>query len=292
LFAMVKSGESSSVDVLRLLEAYRDERDFTVWSSIGNVMSKLNLIFAYTDSHEQFKAFGRHLFSGIGEHLGWDAKPDESHLDTMLRELVLLRMTSFGHEKTIQESKRRLKLHLSGEQVICADLRPVVYRGAVSGGDMDTFETMLKMYRESEMHEEKDRIGHSLGASKNPEILKRVLDFAICDDVRSQDSVFILCALGVNKEGRPLAWNFFKDNHKILAERYPGGFLVARLVKSLTEHFVTEEIAHEITDFFRDHPFPGTERTVQQAVESIRLNEAWLKRDERAVSEFLTKLAI
>jgi puromycin-sensitive aminopeptidase len=70
-----------------------------------------------------------------------------------------------------------------------------------------------------------------------------------------------------------------------------GGGLISRLVKYLTENFVTEDDAREVTDFFINNPFPGTERTIQQAIESIRLNEAWLKRDERPLREFLTKVA-
>ncbi|OXA64356.1 Puromycin-sensitive aminopeptidase [Folsomia candida] len=286
LFAMVQSGESSTV--LRTLDAFKNEDNFTVWSSISNVMSKLNLLFAYTDYHDQFKKFGIHLFSGIADSVGWEPKEGESHLDTMLRSLVLLRLTSFGHEKTIQESKRRLNLHRNGDQTIPADLRPVVYRGVISEGDEETLEMMLKMYRESDMLEEQDRIGRSLGLAKNLNVLKKVLEFAISEDVRSQDTVFIMISVGMNKVGRPLAWNFFKENKKFLGERYPSGGLIARLVKHLCENFVTEEDARSVTEFFAENPFAGTERTVQQVVESIRLNEQWLKRDERLVGEFLT----
>lgn len=59
-------------------------------------------------------------------------------------------------------------------------------------------------------------------------------------------------------------------------------------MKHLCENFVTEEDARSVTEFFAENPFAGTERTVQQVVESIRLNEQWLKRDERLVGEFLT----
>jgi puromycin-sensitive aminopeptidase len=65
------------------------------------------------------------------------------------------------------------------------------------------------------------------------------------------------------------------------------GFLLARLVKHTTENFASEEDAEEVEAFFRDHPSPGTERTVQQSCESIRLNAAWLRRDREATREYL-----
>jgi len=77
------------------------------------------------------------------------------------------------------------------------------------------------MYRESDLIEEKDRIGRSFGASKNTTVLKRALEFSISDDVRSQDSVFIMISVSMNKDGRELTWKFFKDNKQLFRERYP-----------------------------------------------------------------------
>jgi puromycin-sensitive aminopeptidase len=66
-----------------------------------------------------------------------------------------------------------------------------------------------------------------------------------------------------------------------------GGFLLSRLVKHTTENFASEEDAEEIEAFFRDHPSPGTERTVQQSCETVRLNAAWLQRDCETTREYL-----
>lgn len=66
-----------------------------------------------------------------------------------------------------------------------------------------------------------------------------------------------------------------------------GGFLLARLVKYLTENFASDERALEVEKFFQDNEFPGTERTVSQSVETIRLNAAWLKRDLPNITEYL-----
>lgn len=62
---------------------------------------------------------------------------------------------------------------------------------------------------------------------------------------------------------------------------------MARLIKYLTENFATEEKATEIEQFFKENEFPGTERTVLQSVETIRLNAAWLQRDLSNITEYL-----
>ena len=61
------------------------------------------------------------------------------------------------------------------------------------------------------------------------------------DAVRSQDTVFVIGGVTGTVAGREMAWQFVKDKWSNLHERYQGGFLLARLVKSVTENFVTDD---------------------------------------------------
>lgn len=63
--------------------------------------------------------------------------------------------------------------------------------------------------------------------------------------------------------------------------------MLTRLIKYLTENFATEERAVEVEEFFKKHHSPGAERTIQQSIETIRLNAAWLNRDLEAIREYL-----
>lgn len=55
LFAMVQAGHTGTVEVLKLLTAFEDEKDYTVWSSISNVLSKLGLLLSHTDCEDAFR---------------------------------------------------------------------------------------------------------------------------------------------------------------------------------------------------------------------------------------------
>ena len=55
---------------------------------------------------------------------------------------------------------------------------------------------------------------------KDVNLLRQVLDFAISDEVRSQDTIFVMISVGMNKLGRNLAWEFFKDRIDLFKERY------------------------------------------------------------------------
>ena len=53
------------------------------------------------------------MYEPIAAKLGWDAKPGESALDTLLRGLVLTRLGTNGHAPTIQEAKKRFAQFLT-----------------------------------------------------------------------------------------------------------------------------------------------------------------------------------
>lgn len=179
LFALVQAGRAPTREVLKLIDAYRNETNYTVWSSITNSLIKLQTLLSYTTLDKQFNAYGIRLYKPVADRLGWECKPGESHLDTLLRSLVLNRLISYGCAPAIEEAKKRFKLHASGQSLLPADLRSACYKAVMQNGDMSTYEEMLRLYRATDLHEEKDRISRALGSFKNVEILKRVVDFAL-----------------------------------------------------------------------------------------------------------------
>lgn len=219
-FALVQAGQISTVDVLQLIDAYRNETNFTVWTAITNSLSKMQTILSHTKLSERFNIYGQNLYAPVAEKLGWDVTKGEHHLSTLLRSLVLHRLISFSCEETINEAKKRFKNHIDGVCLLPADLRSVCYKAVLQTGDFCTFEEMLKLYRSTDLHEEKDRISRALGSITNIELLNKVIEFAMSEEVRAQDAVFIIVAVALNPKGRDLAWSFFKENSETLLHKY------------------------------------------------------------------------
>lgn len=111
--------------------------------------------------------------------LGWNQTPGETHLDTLLRGLILGRLAWLDDEHAINEARTRFKDHVSSEQILPADLRSACYRTVLRAGGKQEYDTLLRLYRSSDLHEEKDRISRGLGSTKDIELLKQVLEFAM-----------------------------------------------------------------------------------------------------------------
>lgn len=287
LCALIQAGKASTVELFKLLDAYRDEDNYTVWQAICTNLHDLQLLLSHTDFCPYFDKFCVKLYTPIAQKLGWKKRVDESHLDTLLRPLVLARLISSGCETTINEAKAIFEKE--GVNVD-ADLRQLVYKAVMQTGDAETFEMMLKLYRAAESQEEKDRFGLAFGAIRDPLVLQKVLDFAMSGEPRSIETVRIVSAAAINPVGRDMTWKFFKDNAKAFHSKYEDGYLLSWMISSLTENFASEEKAQEVENFFKTNVFPSTDRTVQQSVEKIRLGAKWLKRDRASIETYLKEL--
>ncbi|XP_063314909.1 puromycin-sensitive aminopeptidase [Pelobates fuscus] len=288
LFSLARAGMTSTVEVLKVMEAFVNEPNYTVWNDLSSNLGVLSTLLSHTDFHEEIQGFIRDIFFPIGERLGWDPKPGEGHLDALLRGLVLGKLGKAGHKPTLEEARRRFKDHVDGKNTLNADLRSPVYVTVLKHGDSSTLDTMLKLHKQADMQEEKNRIERVLGAIPSQELIQKVLTFSLSDDVRPQDTVSVIGGVaGGSKTGRKSAWEFVKENWEELFNRYQGGFLISRLIKVSVEGFASEKMATEIKAFFDAHPAPSAERTVQQCCENILLNSAWLKRDADAINQYL-----
>ncbi|GFO32573.1 puromycin-sensitive aminopeptidase [Plakobranchus ocellatus] len=297
LFALSRAGLTPAVDVLRTVGAYKNEKDFTVWSNLSSNLASISAILQYSDCYPAFKTYVIDLFSKIvaevgwdpkpDEEVGWDPKPDEDTLTPLLREVVLARVGRYSDPGTVAEANKRFNAHCAGDKKLPADLKSAVYATVLSNGDVSVYEKMLKLYDEAEMQEERVRIGRALGSVKDKDLIQKVLFFAMSEKVRAQDAVFVISGCTGSAEGRELAWKFFQENFHTLSDRYEGGFLLSRLVQATTENFASEEKATEVEHYFKEHPLAAAERTIQQSIENIRLNAKWLAREEDGIKKFL-----
>ncbi|CAA9995230.1 unnamed protein product [Nesidiocoris tenuis] len=290
--ALVKAGHKSSSEMLKLLSLMINEEDPVVWGVIASCMDQLDVIVANTTCADKFKTFGCHVFKLISKKISWDASASESHMEKILRTLVLTKLATYGDQETLDNAMNRFNAHLAGAEEIPADLRTPVYRSVAYVGGESSYQALLKLHREATLQEEKDRILSEMGSFSCPELLSKILDFFfLTNDVRIQEKVSIILSVGRSKVGMGLVWEFIKSNWDRLYKLLQGGLLISRLIKMSLENFADESIAVEVEEFFRKAAFSEASRSVQQATESIRCNAAWLARDAKGIEEFFSNFA-
>jgi len=294
-FSLAESGQSPTTLSLELAQNYVDEEDYTVWIELTEKVSQLDSLLALETYYDGFKKYGRNIYRGVAGKLGWKVKKGEKHTNSLLRGLVLNMLGGFGDQETIKKAQ---SLFSEGKQSnglfgkkIDPDLKGVVYNLVAENGGKTEFDTLIKMYKEEDNQQEKDRIGRALGRFRIKTLLSKTLDFSISKHVRFQNSLQIIVSVWSNHKGRYLAWEFVKKNWKLLKERYAGGHYFTKVFQPAGQ-FTKKEDAKDIEKFMKINPVPEAKRTIAQAIEQIYSNAEWLKRDKEKIKKFLEKIKL
>jgi puromycin-sensitive aminopeptidase len=203
----------------------------------------------------------------------------------LLRGIVLHEIGHYDEASVIAEARTRFESYRRDPQSVHPDLRGTVLNLAAYGGDRATYEALLEIERRATLQEEKLRALGALTHFPDESLLQDVLELSLSPVVRSQDTIRVVAGVAANPHGRVLAWEFSKTNWQEFDRRYGGGgFLLMRLIESVTSHFATLSREQEVAEFFLLHPVPSAARTVQQCLERIRINARWLMRNREALA--------
>ncbi|KAF7139037.1 hypothetical protein RHSIM_Rhsim07G0175300 [Rhododendron simsii] len=257
--------------LLTFMGAYKEELEYTVLSNLISISNKIARIAADAAPEllDDVKLFFINLFQYPAEKLGWDPKQGESHLDAMLRGEVLTALAQFGHDVTQHEARRRFDAFLNDRHtpLLPPDTRRAAYVAVmqnVSTLNRSGYESLLRIYRETDQSQEKTRILGSLASCPDPAIVLEVLNFLLSSEVRSQDAVY---GVHVDIKGRETAWTWLK--------------------------FSSSEKAKEVEEFFASRSKPSITRTLKQSLERVHINAKWIQsiQTEKHLAEAVQELA-
>ncbi|GMI94982.1 AMINOPEPTIDASE M1, aminopeptidase M1 [Hibiscus trionum] len=295
-FALCMACQLPLTSLLTLMAAYREEDEYIVLSNLISITYKVGRISADAKPElmDNINQFFINLFQCSAEKLGWDAKQGESHLDAMLRGEILTALAMLGHKETLNEASRRFDAFLNDRNtpLLPPDIRKAAYVAlmqSVTSSNRAGFESLLRVYRETDLSQEKIRILGSLPSCPDPAIVLEVLKFSLSPEVRSQDAIY---GLGVSKEGREVAWTWLKDNWDFIVKNF-GGFLIPRFVNAVVSSFASFEKVKEVEEFFASREKASVARTLKQSLERVNINANWVKsiQAEKNLGEAAQELA-
>ena len=276
-YALVRSSHLPATVFLELAESFVGETDAIVWGDLAANLRGLESLLSSTPHLDAYRTYARSLLARIAAQVGWDAQPGDGHLESLRRSVVINQFGGYGDGGTLAEALTRFRKHASGEGTLVPDMRAAAFGLSSLQSGQDVSDALWRLYGEADLHEEKVRILGALTRTRDSELLAGLLNRSLTDEVRSQDTPIVLVLAGASPEGREQTWRFVLDNWGELDRRYgKGGFAIMRLV-GIASGFASAEREAETREFFETHPAPSAARSIQQALESIRLNTKWLE---------------
>ncbi|KAI3902393.1 hypothetical protein MKW92_009140 [Papaver armeniacum] len=273
--------QQSLSSLLSLMSAYRKELDYTVFLHLITISYKVARVTsdATPELSNYVKQFFINLFHNTAEKLGWDQQQGESHLDEMLRGEVLTALVIFRHAPTRREALRRFHAYVDvrNTPLLSPNTRKAAYVAvmqSVTTSNRRGYDTLLNIYRETDLSEEKTRILGSLASCPDPGTVLDVLNFLLSSEVRCQDAY---CGLAISWEGVVTAWGWLKENWDHILKTYGPGFILTRYISRIVSQLSSPEKAAEVEEFFATRTKPCFVRALQQSLECIDINANWVR---------------
>lgn len=281
MFALAEAGYISTTVALDFSLAYKNETEYIVWAELASGINKVYAIFG----EEKYKKYALSLFSPLAKRMTWNHIENENHSQTFLRSLALSNAGSYGDTEVVKYAQKLFNGRMKKQ--IHADIRSTVYSIVAQNGGQKEWDLFKKLYKNETLHEEKERYGRALTQFRNKKLLENTLSFALSKNVRDQDTPFLIGAVWSNTYGRDITWKFIKKNYKEILKRFGvGGHFLSRLLTPLGGH-ITKKDYGDIKKFFKNNPAPGSTRTLEQALERISSNIAWISADKASVKKWL-----
>ena len=276
-WATVWAGMAPLEDFIELVRLFGDETDPTVW---GAITGPLKLISSMTPEGDRagLQSFVRQLLRPAFDRVGWRASAGEGETVPTLRALLLSALGTTGGDQDIRAEAQRLHAaFLEDRTAVDADVVPALLAiGADAGGEAE-YATFLDRYRNGATPQEIVRYLHSLALFPHEALVRRTLDLALSDEVRTQNAPYLVNeALGNVRHNR-LVWEWVKANWDNLMARYPDNSH-ARMLENIAALHAPESAA-DVRSFIAAHPVKAGMKSVEQTLERLDVNVAFRERE-------------
>ncbi|KIX08936.1 uncharacterized protein Z518_00014 [Rhinocladiella mackenziei CBS 650.93] len=288
--ALAVAGNGTTAALLSLLEGFKGEESYVVWSQIASSLTKVRAVFA-TDKEisAALKKFTLKLVSPAAEAIGWEFPKDEEYLTGQSRKLLLGLAAGAGHEGIIAEGKKKFAAWKSGDaRAIHQNLRGVIFNLAVANGGQEEYDTVKAEFKRTTSVDGKEICISALGRSKNPDHAWDLLVFVTSEDVPPQDAHGGIVAVSANNETRGVAWEFTKTKWERVSKRLAvTNVVIDRWIKMGLPKFSDTAIRDDITEFFKDKDTGAFSRSLVIVSDTITGNANYKQRDEAQLLEWL-----
>ncbi|EPS34157.1 hypothetical protein PDE_09121 [Penicillium oxalicum 114-2] len=289
--ALAVSGDGNTPALLALLEGFKGEENYLVWSQVSSSLANLRSVFSQNEQvAEGLKNFTRSLASPAAERLGWEFQADEDYLVIQLRKLLIAMAGNAGHESIVSEAKRRFDLWASGQDqnAIHTNLRSAIFSLNVSEGGRKEYDAVKDEYLRTDSVDGKEICLASMGRTKDEALVTDYLDFVFSDKVAIQDIHSGAVSLAANSKMRHLLWEYLKNNWTSVSARLGASNVVfERFIRMGLSKFADRAIGEDIAQFFKSKDTAAYDRALVIVQDHIRTNASYKERDEALVLEWL-----
>ncbi|TAL15231.1 M1 family peptidase [Patescibacteria group bacterium] len=288
---LIRGNILPSAQILKLVDAYRQETNEQVWSIIFLALTELRK-FVENDpvAEKKLRAFSAEIARSEYERLGWVASDNESEEDSKLRGTILS-LTLYGEAPDVIEKARTMYTSTDLDK-LDAELRPLLISTVVRNGDSTIVDALLQTYKDSSSGELRQDISVGITSTRIPEKIIELLEVIKDPDVvRAQDAARWFIYMIRGRDSRTATWRWIRDNWKWVMDTFSSGKNYDEYPRYAATALSTREQLQEYIDFFTPLKKDiALNRAITMGISEIKGRVELIERDSAAVISALNNL--
>uniref|UniRef100_A0A8C4IAP1 Leucyl/cystinyl aminopeptidase n=1 Tax=Dicentrarchus labrax TaxID=13489 RepID=A0A8C4IAP1_DICLA len=286
IFALSRLGRVSFRHVLNLLNYISNE---TETSPVTEALLQLNKIYQLLDKRQEYSlTYILHHFGSLMDKQTWEEQESVSKQE--LRSALLETACGLDDENCTQQAKALFKQYVDSNATsrIPGDLQQVVFN--VAAQSAEDWPTLLNLYGHATYDAEKRKMLRGLASTQDARKIVWILKAGLKGNlIQTQELPLVISTVCKGFAGYLFAWDFIQENWDRLIEKFPvGSFAIQTIINSATSQFSTQAHLDQVQGFFSSLKERGSQmRSVQEALETIRLNKRWMEKNLRTLQKWL-----
>ncbi|MBB3883080.1 M1 family metallopeptidase [Acetobacter oeni] len=207
-FALFEAGKGELADYLDLVSGLtrNGETSVAVWQDTLAHLERLDDLEQGSPSRPAFRAFVRELLTPQLARLGWNPRPGESFLDTLLRPQIIQILGVMDDPVVAAEAAKRFAAWRKDPASLDPGLVQPVMQTVGLHADETTWTVLADVVRKTPDTERKRRFFAALARSQAPELIRKAVRLAWSGAIPNGRIVRSLSVLAHNSENPDLVW--------------------------------------------------------------------------------------
>ncbi|MGP8258348.1 MAG: M1 family metallopeptidase [Acidobacteriaceae bacterium] len=265
-WSLMRAGQAPVGETMDLVLAVKADPNPTVMESALGKVTVIETRIATDADRERLDGVVRREFGGVYAGLTKGNRLEAEEREE-LRETLFAELGRAGDPAVLAEAMIETQAMLAGQKPTDAAFADAAVSLTAAKGDAAMYEKMLHLAQSAADPDLKQDAQRTLTRFQAPELVTRTLEYAVSDQVRSQDSRTLIAQLLSRRETQDAAWAFVQQHWGEITQRLTETSQV-RIVEA-TGAFCTVERRDEVTSFFAAHPVEAARRTLARSIDTI-----------------------
>ncbi|XP_031332735.1 glutamyl aminopeptidase-like isoform X3 [Photinus pyralis] len=294
-FSIAESGDLSYSIPLELTKYLENETNYIPWSVASSKLGGLKKYLVDTLDFPHYSRYMLNLVEPAYVALGWNEKPEDSHLTRRARVIILNFACENGHAECLKVAKTKFLSWLNdpANNPLSQNLRGIIYyHGLKNAGQEEWFKLLELLKKEIDANEKLNML-HALAGVKEAWLLHHLIQLGTIEGqnqvIRGQDYFTVLQSIAENPIGTALVWNYVRENWPYLVKRFTlNDRFLGRLIPEITKTFTTKIKLDEMESFFAIYPNAGAGTAArEQALATVNNNIKWISKNRDDVVKWM-----